>query len=114
MDNKLSISGLPVGVYTLEVDGYLSQTINHAVGVTQEPVKLVYQLFNNTEGEDRWEIYGPYECYDIDDAFCLLTDQLECALSRESNGGEIDEDKINSICDCLKELRDFVRYGKEF
>lgn len=66
------------------------------------------------EGPDRWDEFGPYVCVNTDDAFCLLTDQLECALSRESNGGEIDEDKISSICDCLKELRDFVLYGKEF
>ena len=63
VDNKLSISGLPVGDYTLEVDGYLSQTINHAVGLTHEPVKLVYQLFNNTEGEARWDTSNLGEGY---------------------------------------------------
>ena len=70
--------------------------------------------WKESEGEDRWNEFGPYVCADVDGAFCQLTDSLECALSRESNGDEIDEDKINSICDCLKELRDFVRYGKEF
>lgn len=72
------------------------------------------KAWEESEGPDRWEIYGPYECYDVDDAFCLLTDQLECALAEERKDGERNDDKINSICDCLKELRDFVRYGKEF
>ena len=72
------------------------------------------KAWEESEGPDRWEIYGPYECYDVDDAFCLLTDQLECALCEEQNGGEIDMHNVKYICDCLKELRDFVRFGKEF
>lgn len=72
------------------------------------------KAWEESEGPDRWEIYGPYECYDVDDAFCLLTDQLECALNEEQNGGEIDMHNVKYICDCLKELRDFVRFGKEF
>lgn len=70
--------------------------------------------WEESEGPDRWEIYGPYECYDVDDAFCLLTDQLECALNEDQNCGEIDFDKVKNISDCLNELRDFVRFGKEF
>lgn len=112
---------------TLGGSAWLQSKLNHernlvgrkiVIDLDFERIQLMtddeIKAWEESEGTDRWETYGPYECYDIDDAFCLLTDQLECALNEEQNGGEIDIDKVNNISDCLNELRDFVRYGKEF